>query len=279
MEVILSMIKIGLAAFLGLSLFLYFRQDSMIFLGAGLSPGMLEELRRGFPGSEMRLRTSDGNGLHGWYLAANGAHPAPLLIYFGGNAEDVSGMLLEHGHFPGISLLLFNYRGYGLSEGRPSQKNLIGDALFLYDHFASRPEVDRERIILMGRSLGTCVAVELASRRKVERLVLISPFESLRSLARKLFPWFPVGPFLRHPFDAIDLAPAITAPLLAIIAERDRIVPPEHSRRLLAAWGGETRTVVIAGADHNDLGPQPEFWSAIQEFVAAGRQSLQATHR
>lgn len=278
MGIVLSLIKIALAVFLGLSLLLYFRQDGMIFLGARLPSAMLDELRRSFPESEMHLTAPDGTPLHGWYLPAHGSRPAPLLIYFGGNAEDVSSILLDHHHFSNISLLLFNYRGYGLSQGRPSQKNLIGDALFLYDYFAALPEVDRERIILMGRSLGTCVAVELAARRKVERLVLISPFASLRALARKHFPWFPVGPFLRHPFDIIDHAPGITAPLLAIIAAEDRIVPPEHSRRLLAAWGGETRALVIAGADHNDLGPQREFWSAIETFIDGARNRRQAVH-
>ncbi|MBN1140542.1 MAG: dienelactone hydrolase family protein [Deltaproteobacteria bacterium] len=273
MALLLSAIKIALAALLGFCLLLYFRQDAMIFLGAGLPAGMLEELRRAYPGSEITLTAPDGVRLHGWYRRAESPSPAPLLIYFGGNAEDVSGMLLEEARFPGISLLLVNYRGYGLSAGKPTQRSLTRDALFLYDHFATRPEVDSERIMAMGRSLGTCVAVELAAQRQVARLVLISPFESLRALAKELYPWFPVGPFLRHPFDIIERAPAIKAPLLAVIAGRDRIVPPAHSRRLVAAWGGKTEILELPGADHNEVGPQPEFWNTIAPFLAQGRKN------
>ena len=268
MELLLSLLKISLAGYFGLCLLLFFKQEGMIFLGAGLPSGALEELRRRFPGSELSLRAPDGTQLHGWYLATEGEGPAPLLIYFGGNAEDVSTMLVERQHFPGVSMLLVNYRGYGRSEGEPSQKALISDALFLYDRFSSRPEVDPKRILLMGRSLGSAVAIQLASGREVAGLILISPFESLRALGRELYPWLPTSLLLRHPFDSLSLAPEIRAPMLAIIAGQDSIIPPEQSRRLLRIWGGPARLVEIPGADHNDLGLQREFWRPIEEFVA-----------
>ncbi len=272
MDFIFSVLRIGVLAFAGLCLLLYFKQDGMIFIGAKLASGELEELRRRFPGSELRLTTPDGTRLHGWYLRADSNEPAPLLIHFGGNAEDVSYMLLDREHFPGISLLLVNYRGYGLSEGRPGQKSLTGDALFLYDQFSTRPEVDPKRIILMGRSLGTGVAAHLASRRQVDRLVLISPYDSLRSLARGIYPWLPISVLLKHPFDSIKLAPDIQAPMLAVVAGRDGIIPPEHSRALVEAWGGEADLVEVKGADHNDLALRREFWEPIEKFTGVARR-------
>ena len=278
MDFFLSLAKITAAAFAGFLLLLYLRQENMIFLGAKLPENLVDELRRSFPGSEISLNAPDGVRLHGWHLRSDSSSPAPLLIFFGGNAEDVSAMLLEHRRFRDMSLLLINYRGYGLSKGKPTQKALVEDATFLYDRFTALPEVDAGRILVMGRSLGTGVAVELAARRKVQRLILISPFESLRSLARHHYPWLPAGLLLRHPFDSIKHAPAMKTPVLTLIAGEDRIVPPRQSHDLMAAWSGETQIAEFPGADHNDLEMQPGFWPAIQDYLDDGRNHRQEVH-
>lgn len=267
MPIAVSILKIGLVVIILFAAMLYFRQDGMIFLGAKLSSSNLRELLNRFPHSEMRITTADGTELHGWYLRANGDDPAPLLIYFGGNAENIAHMLFEQKHFKGYSLLLMSYRGYGLSGGKPSQNALCGDALFLYDHFSAKPEVDANRILLMGRSLGSGVAVYLASKRNVEGVVLISPYDSMTSLAKEFYPWLPATLLLKHPFDSLTLAPAIKVPLLTIIGSHDNIVTPQRSKVLVQAWGGKTQLVEIEGADHNELGNQRQFWDAIEDFI------------
>jgi len=267
MPIIVSILKIGLVVIILFAAMLYFRQDGMIFLGAKLTPNSLKELLNRFPHSEIRLTTADGTELHGWYLRANGDEPAPLLIYFGGNAENIVHMLFEQNHFKGYSLLLMSYRGYGLSGGKPSQKTLCNDALFLYDHFSAKPEIDASRILPMGRSLGSGVAVYLASKRNVEGVVLISPYDSMTSLAKEFYPWLPATLLLKHPFDSLTLVPSIKAPLLTIIGSHDNIITPQRSKVLVQAWGGKTRLVEIEGVGHNELGDQQRFWDAIEGFI------------
>jgi pimeloyl-ACP methyl ester carboxylesterase len=99
-------------------------------------------------------------------------------------------------------------------------------------------------------------------------VVLISPYDSMTALAQRHYPFLPVRLLLKHPFDSLSRAPAIKVPLLAIVAERDGIIPPEHSRRLHDAWGGPKRWSAVPRAGHNDLGPQSEFWGPINEFLA-----------
>ena len=267
MPIVISILKIALIVIILFAAQLYFRQDSMIFLGAELPENNLKELRKRYPHSEIRITTTDGTELHGWYLPAAGVEPAPLLIYFGGNAEDITHMLFEQNHFKGYSLLLISYRGYGLSGGKPGQKTLCSDALFLYDHFSAKPEVDNSRILLMGRSLGSGVAVYLASRRSVEGVILISPYDSMTALVKEFYPWLPATLLLKHPFDSLTLAPAIKAPLLTIIGSHDTIIVPQRSKILAQAWGGKSKLVEIKGVGHNELGQQQQFWDAIEDFI------------
>ena len=267
MPIVISILKIALIIIILFAAQLYFRQDSMIFLGAELAENHLKELRKRYPHSEIHLTTTDGTELHGWYLQAGGAKPAPLLIYFGGNAEEITHMLFEQNHFKGYSLLLVSYRGYGLSGGKPGQKTLCSDALFLYDHFSAKPEIDNSRILLMGRSLGSGVAVHLAAKRSVEGVILISPYDSMTALVKEFYPWLPATLLLKHPFDSLTLAPTIKVPLLTIVGSHDTIIVPQRSKVLAQAWGGKSQLVEIEGVGHNELGYQQQFWDVIEDFI------------
>ncbi|MDP1900370.1 MAG: hypothetical protein Q8K96_07940 [Rubrivivax sp.] len=251
---------------------LYLLQDRLLFLRAPMDPRTLEWARTRWPDAEVRIPVADGIALHGWFLpaAATSGGPAsprsPLLIYFGGNAEEVTALLSAREQLPGWGLLLVNYRGYGLSGGKPSQAALLGDAVALYDWAHQRPEVDARRIVAWGRSLGAGVAVHLAAQRPVAGVVLLSPYDSLAAVAQGHYPWVPVRWLFRHPFDAVSLAPAITAPLLALAMAGDRIMPVGHSRRLVQAWGGPHQLVVFDDGDHNNL-PEPAYWTAMGDFL------------
>jgi pimeloyl-ACP methyl ester carboxylesterase len=222
------------------------------------------------PVEEVELATPEGPRVRGWLVPARGGGPAPLIVYYGGNAEDATGQAFEP--WPDDwALALVNYRGYGASEGRPSEQALCADAEVVLDALARRPDVDAARIVLVGRSLGTGVATYVAARRPVRAVVLVSPYDSMVALAGYHYPFLPVSWLLRHRFDSIERAPGIKAPLLAIAAERDEIIPSASSRRLYDAWGGPKRWVVIPEANHNDLGPPRSFWEPIWAFLDAAR--------
>lgn len=267
----ISTITIILGVAIGLWTLLYFAQDQLIFFRqpAPITPPHAADLAI----SEVKIATPDGLSMRGWLArpaAASGTR-LPLAIYFGGNGEEVSYMAGLASRFPGWSLLAVNYRGYGGNAGSPSERALFADALALYDWAASRPDIDPARIVAIGRSLGSGVAVYLAAERPLAALVLVTPFDSLRAVAQRHYPYAPVSFFLKHPFDSIDRAPRITTPVLVVAAQRDSIVPPEHARALFVQWRGPKTWHEIAGAGHNDLDTDPEYWKAIAAFLAEGK--------
>jgi dipeptidyl aminopeptidase/acylaminoacyl peptidase len=212
----------------------------------------------------------DGIVLRGWLLRPPGAAdraPVPAVVYFGGNAEDVSWMLGEAARLGGHALLAVPYRGYGASTGAPFEQDLYDDAVALYDALAARPGIDAGRIAVWGRSLGSGVATWVASRRPVSAVVLSAPYDSIAALARRHYPG--IAFLLGQPFDSLARAPAVSAPLLAILGLRDTVVPPEHGERLAAAWGGLVRVLRLPQAGHDDLQAFPEHWREVSAFLGA----------
>lgn len=267
-----STARIVLAALAGLpvavSTYLYLAQERILFPRQPMQPAMLEWANNRFGTDEVTIPAADGTHLRGWLLPAAKEGPAPLLIYFGGNAEEVSGQIFDRNRFPEWSLLLVNYRGYGLSEGEPSQKALLDDAETLYDWAIKRPEIDKRKIVAWGRSLGTGVAVHLAAQRPLAGVLLISPYDSITAVATEHYPYAPVSWLLRHPFDSLSLAASIHTPMLALAVAGDEVVPVEHSERLVAAWGGPKALVVFQHGRHNDMEEDGnDYWERISAFL------------
>jgi pimeloyl-ACP methyl ester carboxylesterase len=194
--------------------------------------------------SPLTVTAADGTRLHGW-IAAGSATPAPTILYFGGNAEEVSHTLADP-RWPGEwSIVAINYRGYGTSEGSPGERALAADALSIYDAVAGRDDVDGNRIVVFGRSLGTALAAHVAAERPVAGVVLVSPYDSLAAIGRHHY----------------------RAPMLAIVADADTIIPVERSRALYDAWAGPKSWQVVPGSDHNTLGATADFWNGIAGFL------------
>jgi fermentation-respiration switch protein FrsA (DUF1100 family) len=170
--------------------------------------------------------------------------------------------------FPGWALLAVNYRGYGGSAGKPSERAMFADALSVYDWAAKRADVAPGRIAAIGRSIGSGVAVYLAANRQLCGVVLVTPYDSLRAVAQRHYPYLPVSLLLKHNFDSIGRAPHISTPLLVIAAQRDSIIPPEHAQALFAKWRGPKIWREIEGADHNDLNSDPGYWAEVAGFLA-----------
>jgi hypothetical protein len=267
---VVGWIVVGAAIVLGVPAAMYLLQDSLLFLPQPLI-GAPPTARAGRPVEALTFEAQDGVQLRGWLVHSSAPdRRAPLVVYYGGNAEEVSWQATEPWPVD-WSLALVNYRGYGTSEGKPSQRDLCADALLVLDALARRADVDAERIALVGRSLGAGVASYVAAHRTVAGVVLVSPYDSMTAVGRHHYPWLPVGLLLKHPFDAQSLAPAIRVPLLAIAGGRDSVIPMAHSKRLFDAWGGPKRWVELPGAEHNDISSWPAFWPEVDAFLRARR--------
>jgi fermentation-respiration switch protein FrsA (DUF1100 family) len=205
------------------------------------------------PGAEdVVLRTDDGLRLGAWYAPARSDDGGRAVLICNGNAGDraVRAPLAAALIRAGMSVLLFDYRGYGDNPGRPSEEGLAADARAARSWLATRH--DPHRIIYFGESLGAAVVLRLAVERAPMALILRSPFTSLADVAKSLYPWLPVGRLLVDRYPSIDRIRQLTAPLLVIAGDRDTLVPAQLSRRLYEAASQPKRLVVVAGADHND---------------------------
>ena len=203
----------------------------------------------------------EGVTLRGWVL--NPGQPR-ALIYYGGNGDAVQDYRQDYARWaPDRSVYLLAYRGYGASEGQPSQDALFGDALALYDavrgHHAS--------VAVVGRSLGSGIATYVAAQRPLEKLVLVTPFDSIARIAQARFPIFPVQLMMRDRYDSYRYAPAVHCPLLVLAAEHDRVVPAASTARLLPLFTPPPRVITIPGTGHGDIVAAPAYGQAVAEFL------------
>jgi len=219
---------------------------------------------------EIRLPTADGVTLHGWLKRPTIARPVerfPLVIVFGGARRETSWLIDRADSPEHWGWLFINYRGFGLSEGEPSERVVVADTRLIYDYAAARSDVDATKIVVLGRSLGTYFTVVLASSRTLRGAILATPFDSIAALGEERYPWLPVGLFLNGRYDAAVLAPKIKIPALFVLAENDDVTPAANGAALARAWGGPQKTVTLAGARHYGIERRHEFWRAVTDFL------------
>lgn len=253
MRVILHAVLVAGAIYMLICLLLYLAQDRLLYLP---TPEVA------YPGARALSIERGAASLRVWEL--HGA-ARPALIYFGGNAEDVGANIADFGAaFPARAVYLVNYRGYGGSTGRPSEAALTADAEAIYDSLRLR----HDPIAVIGRSLGSGVAIALAARRPVERLILVTPFDSIASVAADHFPWLPVHALLRDRYDSLRRVGAVHAPTLVVVAEHDEVVYRARSDALIAAIAPALRhTVMVTGATHNDVSLHPLYLHSLSAFL------------
>jgi fermentation-respiration switch protein FrsA (DUF1100 family) len=253
----------------------------------------------GLPFDDASFAASDGVRLHGWFVPGAGgsveqsnigtelrSEAVPLFqgsnvpaapggvtwLWCHGNAGNISHRLenlrLLHDEL-GVGVFLFDYRGYGRSEGSPSEEGTYRDAEAALAYVLSRSDVDAERIVDFGRSLGAAVAVELATRRPPFALILESPLPSIAELVRHHYPFLPVGGLLRTKYDSLSKIAKVRVPLLVLHGDWDEVIPFEAGRKLFEAANEPKRFYTIRGAGHNDtyiVGGR-EYFRALREFV------------
>jgi hypothetical protein len=223
------------------------------------------------PGVEIVHVASPEGPVEGWFFPAPGASaasPRPAVICAHGNAEVIDRWVEEARRYQalGFHVLLPEYRGYGRSAGKPSEAAIGEDFARFFDGLAARPEVDRERIVFHGRSLGVAAVLGLAVARPPRALILQSGFTSVVDMARG---YLVPRAMVRDPFDNLAALRATSAPVLVLHGERDTIVPPEHARALADAAGPRAK-LVLMDCDHNDCPPAETldaFWDGIEVFL------------
>jgi hypothetical protein len=246
---LLTLLLVGALAYGGMAAALYLGQERILFQPTRTL--VATPRHAGLSYEDVRFDTADGVTLHGWFV------PAPrarwTLLFFHGNAGNVSHRLetLALLHELGESVLLFDYRGYGQSEGAPSEAGLVRDAEAAWRYLTQTRGIDAGRIVLMGRSLGGAVAAQLARRRPAAGLVLESTFTSVPELAGDLYPWLPARALARVRLDTLYAVRRLELPLLVVHSETDEIVPVAHGRRLYEAASAPKQWLAIDGG-HND---------------------------
>ncbi len=249
---LISLLSIAALAYIGVCTLLYTTQRRIMYYPTPENHAPTEQLRI----------ASGEESLKVWRL--NAGQPR-AIIYFGGNAEDVYGNagFFAQG-FDDATVYLVNYRGYGGSTGSPTEDGLYRDAESVFDVVTKA----HSSIAVIGRSLGSGVATHLASVRNIEKLVLVTPFDSLESVASRLYPVFPISLLLKDKFPSVDRVENFNVRTLLIIAEHDEVIRREHSDALTAAFPPTQVDVhTIAEATHNTIHDAPEYRVLLEEFL------------
>ena len=202
---------------------------------------------------DVRFQTDDGAALHGWWVQRRAAALGHVLL-FHGNAGNVGDRVLHAAVLTavGFDVLLFDYRGYGHSSGAPSERGTYRDARAALACLLRRPDVDPERLVYLGESLGGAVALELALERPPAGLVLLSAFTGVREMARVHYPVIPPA-LVPDAYPSLRLIAGLRAPLLVLHGEDDMIVPVEQGRALFDAAPEPKRLRIVPGVGHNDI--------------------------
>lgn len=189
----------------------------------------------------------------------------PAIIYFGGNAEAVENNIPEFDQaLAEHTVYLVNYRGFGGSSGKPSEQALFEDALTIYDAIKDK----HDNISVIGRSLGSGVAVYLATQRDIDKIVLVTPYDSIKNVAKSHYPIFPVSLVLKDHFDSVSRSGLLTQPILVLLADHDMTVFRKNSEALIAALKPEqVDTRIIEDSDHGSISSHAEYFSSLTQFL------------
>ena len=216
---------------------------------------------------ELAVQAGRGVTLRGVHIPADKPDRSKTLILgFGGNGwngQDVAEYL--HELYPAFDVVAFHYRGYRPSTGDPSGDALIADAPRVFD--AAVEAVKPKRVIAVGFSIGTGVAAQLSRARKLDGLILVTPFDSLKAVAQSMYPWLPIGPFFNHEIEAAAPLKSSKVPVAIVAAQRDELVPTQRTDALREVVGNLVFDRTIGRAGHNDIYARSDFHSAMHEAV------------
>lgn len=262
----MSSLLMILLVLLGLNVLMFIQQHGMVFIPYHALEATPKSW--GLDYQDVTLRTQDGLSLHAWYVPH--AQARQTLLFFHGNAGNISHRResIEIFHALGLNVLIIDYRGYGGSEGTPSEAGLYMDARAAWTYLITERGQRAGDIVLFGRSLGAAVASRLATEVQPRALVLESCFSSARDVARKVFPILSRVVYQRFNFNTADNVKHVSSPLLVLHSPEDEIIPFELGNKVYLAAGEPKRFVELKG-DHNTgfLRSRPAYEQAIKAFL------------
>lgn len=261
------MVRLLLVAYLLLLLMMMWLENSLVYFPAKYPAGWWNP--PGLQFEDAHFAAADGTKLHGWYLP--GKDPQAVMLFCHGNAGNLTHrieLMEDLPRYVDASFLVFDYRGYGKSEGIPDEAGVLADARAARRWLAEQAGVAEQDIVLWGESIGGAVAVDLAAKDGARGLILEDCFTSLPDIAAYHYPWLPVRWLMRGQLNSLANIGRYHGPLLMAHGDADSIVPYSFGQRLFAAANEPKKFITQRDADHND--PRDEaYWSQLQEFVAS----------
>lgn len=252
-RVLLGLLLLAVLGYLAVTALLYQQQRSLMYFPRPLASTVPADV----------IFLVGGRKTPAWI--ANPGQPDAVL-YFGGNGESVEAEVeFFRDMLPGRSVYLVPYRGYSGTAGLPTEAGLYADALVEYDQIRTK----HGSVALVGRSLGTGIATYVASKRPVERVVLVTPYDSLQNVAQEKYPWMPIGLLLDDKYESWRRAPTLTMPVTLLVAAQDRLIPPAHAEAFARQLPKPPTIVLVDGAGHNDISNRPEYRSALRSALSS----------
>jgi uncharacterized protein len=261
--------KIILLAYALILVLLMFFEERLVFIPAKYPAGDWQST--GMAVEDVEFASADGTRLHGWYFphdSAKSDSPRCVVLIAHGNAGNLTNRvhLVDPLRRLGAAVMLFDYRGYGKSEGSPSETGVLADARAARAWLANRADIAENQIVLFGESLGGGVAVDLAAEDGAAGLILLSTFTSLPDVAARVYPWVPVRWLMRTRLDSLSKINRFNGPVIQFHGDRDEIIPFELAQTLFAAIADPGKQfITLAGGTHNTQPPR-EFNAALETF-------------
>ena len=258
-------VRVPLVVYLVIVLIAMFLENSLIFFPSRYPAGDWNQ--KSLPFEDAWFQSADGTRLHGWYVPKK--NPRAVVLFCHGNAGNLSHRLpvLEIlNRYVGVSTMIFDYRGYGRSEGKPDEAGILADARAARRWLADREKIAETDIVMMGESLGGAVAVDLAARDGARALVLENTFNNMPDVAAYHYPWLPVHWAMRTRLDSAAKIASYHGPLLQVHGDADVTVPLRLAQSLHAAANPPKQLIIYPGHDHNDPLPQ-EYYDELRAFL------------
>lgn len=252
--------------------FLYFAQDKIIFYPTEYNPKEIENIKKQLKNFDYKIYKKNQEITITYWESQPKKEKFKIVFYFGGNAENTNYTAIEisnHLEFLNYKWILINYPGYNGSSGKAGEKNFYLYSEIIFEHIIDQYKENITEIILMGRSIGTAVSSYLNTIKKIDKLILITPFDSIETIAKKHFSLYSFSFLIKHKFPTIEYIKKIQNPILVLIAKEDEIIPNESTKNLLKELEKkqDVEIYILDNATHNTISDFPFYWNYLDQFI------------